>query len=491
MHMTESTLPATTPKSPATKVIQNTAVLMAGRIANAVLGGASSVLVVRYLGSERLGLFSAIYAYVSLFGWLATLGIEPVLTRESARWRDRAGSIMATGVALCSVFAIVAAAFVILLAPYAGFGGKMQLLVVFVTMELLLSSPLRLPGVIFQVDMKQWYGISISVGRQVVWLVTIIVLARAKGSLTAFVIGRLLVSVLETALIVLLSARFLRPPRQIHVENFTFYVRACIPIALSILLASIYLRIDQVMLHKLGFDKALGFYAAAVRVSELFELIPAALLSSVFPLLAIAANDTPRMTAHTDRIFRYVMATAGLLCTVIYAASGLIVQTLYGAQYAPSAQLLSILIWSELAVFFGTIVSNILLARALQNYLIYPTILGAVANVLLNLIWIPRYAALGSAWATLVSYTLAWTVGLLGFAKTRGIVLQGLRQGVTIAFVSIAAGVIASSAPWPPVWRIGSAAVLFGVGVGVIGAITAEDIRYVWTALSQTLSRSV
>src|SRR5256885_1685201 len=30
-------------------------------------------------------------------------------------------------------------------------------------------------------------------------------------------------------------------------------------------------------------------------------------------------------------------------------------------------------------------------------------------NILLNFIWIPRYAAVGSAWATLTSYTVAWT----------------------------------------------------------------------------------
>ncbi len=269
MSISESARSATAEKSTSTKVVQNTAVLLTGRVTNAVLGGASSILIVRCLGSEQLGEFSSLYAYVSLFAWLATFGFEPVLARESARWRHRSGSIMATGVALCGLFAITAAVLVILIAPHAGYRGKMQLLVAFAAIELLLFSPLRLVGCIFQVDLKQWYGTGITLVRQVLWLLIIIALAEAKGSLTSFVLGRLSAAAVETVLILAVSTWFLKPPRRIVVQDFKVYLRACIPIALSMLLASVYLRIDQVMLHKLASDKILGFYAAAVKVSEL------------------------------------------------------------------------------------------------------------------------------------------------------------------------------------------------------------------------------
>jgi polysaccharide transporter, PST family len=490
MSMTESSRSATAAKPIGAKVVQNTAVLLTGRILSVLLGGAGSVLIVRCLGSEQLGEFSSLYAYVSMFAWLATLGIEPVLTRESARWRERSGSIIATGVALCSVSSIVVAVFVIAFAPHAGYRGKMQVLVVIVAIELLILGPLRLAGVIFQVDLKQWYGTGIILGRQVLWLLIIFLLARAKGSLTSFVLGRLSAAAVETVLIMVMSERFLRPPRRVIVQDFKIYLRACVPIAFSSLLACVYLRIDQVMLHNMASDKILGFYAAAVKVSELFEMLPAALLVSVFPILAIAANDKQRMAVYVDRIFRYLMAAAGLLCTLICIGSDVIVRKLYGPQFGPSAQLLSIIIWSEFAVFFGSAVVNLLLARNLQNYLIYPTIGGAIVNIVLNLIWIPRYAAVGSAWATLVSYTFAWAVVLLGFADTRGIVWEGLRKGVPVALLSGVVAVIASCLPLPSVVRLAMALGLYGVGVGVIRTIKVEDIQYLRTALSQTLSRS-
>jgi O-antigen/teichoic acid export membrane protein len=323
----------------------------------------------------------------------------------------------------------------------------------------------------------------------VLWLIMIVVLALAKGSLTSFVLGRLAVATIETLLILIFAASFLKAPYQIAVRDFKIYLKASIPIALSMLLAGVYLRIDQVMLHSLASDKELGFYAAAVKVSELFELLPAALLASVFPILAINSSDESRMAFYIDRIFRYLMASAGLLCTFICVGAGFIVQTLYGAQFSPTAHLLSVLIWSEFAVFFGTAIANLLLARGLQNYLIYPTIGGAVVNVLLNLLWIRRYGASGSAWATLISYTFAWTVVLLLFNRTRTMIWHGLSRGVPVVLLSLFVSFAANYIPVGPVIRLTVATAVYLFGLGAIKTIKTEDLRYLLSALGPTLSR--
>ena len=51
-----------------TRVLQNTAALLGGRALSIVLAGGASIILARYLGSEKLGEFGAIYAYATLFG---------------------------------------------------------------------------------------------------------------------------------------------------------------------------------------------------------------------------------------------------------------------------------------------------------------------------------------------------------------------------------------------------------------------------------------
>ena len=82
----------------------------------------------------------------------------------------------------------------------------------------------------------------------------------------------------------------------------------------------------------------------------------------------------------------------------------MVVHVLYGNQYLPAGPLLAILIWSEIGVFFAAVVINIMIAKNQQSLLPVPTLVGAAVNVALNLVLIPRYAATGAAWATVISH---------------------------------------------------------------------------------------
>src|SRR5437660_4641322 len=83
-----------------TRVFQNTVVSLGGRGAGLLLSAAASVVLARYLGRERLGEYGALYAYLTLYSWLATFGLESILAREAAQQRTQASSIFFTGSAI-------------------------------------------------------------------------------------------------------------------------------------------------------------------------------------------------------------------------------------------------------------------------------------------------------------------------------------------------------------------------------------------------------
>lgn len=466
-----------------TRILHNTLILLLGRGIVIAIGVGTSILLARHLGSELLGQFGAIYAYLSLFIWLATLTIEPVLAREASRDRANASSIIVTGATLCAIFSLGAAIFAVFLAPHVGYGGKLWILVCFAAIDVLLLNPFRLGNVIFQVDLKQWYGVRITVARQFFWFLVVVVLAYFHAPFLYFIVGRTVGAVLEIGLIIFYSRKFLPPPRQIMKEKLFPFFRASAPIALSSLLASVYLRIDQVMLHSLSSDKVLGLYVAAVKVSELFEMVPAALLSSLFPVLAGSNQDQERFNNFIDRIFRYMMILSGGLAVFISVGAPLIVNLLYGAEFAYTAHLLRILIWSEFAIFFAAVMVNVLLAGNLQKYLLYPGAFGAALNVSINLVLIPRYGAAGAAWATLVSYTLAWMVFLLIFRQTRPIMWRGLRLGVPVAGISGIVALVGSKLPVSAWISVAPSLAVYAACLWGARLVSAEDVEYVRSAI--------
>ena len=81
-----------------------------------------------------------------------------------------------------------------------------------------------------------------------------------------------------------------------------------------------------------------------------------------------------------------------------------VIRLLFGDAYSFAGNILQIHIWAFIFVSLGVARSRWLMTENLTRFLMKTTIYGAVINILLNIILIPRYAGIGAAWSTLISY---------------------------------------------------------------------------------------
>jgi PST family polysaccharide transporter len=468
------------------RIFRNIVTLIGGQGLNLVLSAAATILLARYLGTARLGEFGALYAYLGLYGWLSTFGLDSILARQVAQDRARAGSILLTGVCVSSLFALGAAAIALLLAPLFGYSGSLRGLLIFASVDILLLAPLRLPGIVFQVDLRQWYGVGIGLMRQFVWLFVLVTMAAARASLFWIIVGRTGCGVLEVALIgvaVHYEGFLARPWRMLPAEAKNYLVYG-FPIAVSTLAVGIYHRIDQVMLHKMVNDQVLGNYVAAVRLTEFINLLPIAVMTSLFPILSQTAKDEDRFRHYLQLSFRALMAIAFGMCVVMTLFSGPIVHLLYGVKFVAAGPLLAVLIWSEVPVFFGVVIANGLIAKNFQNYLPFATGIGAVVNVVLNLYFIPRWGALGSAWATNVSYALAGILLYFCFGDSRPLAWLGFRILAPPCCLALFIWLLLRSVRAPELFSFFAALTLYAFGAWLLGIVKKSDLNQ----LSQLIS---
>jgi O-antigen/teichoic acid export membrane protein len=92
------------------------------------------------------------------------------------------------------------------------------------------------------------------------------------------------------------------------------------------------------------------------------------------------------------------------IAVVVFVLSKSIISILYGVQYINSSTVLSIYVWAGVPVFLGVASSQYLIAENLTKVSFYRTLLGCIANVILNYILIPKYGIEGAAWATLILF---------------------------------------------------------------------------------------
>jgi O-antigen/teichoic acid export membrane protein len=180
------------PTSLGTRVFQNTAAQLAGRGLGILFSAATSILLARYLGRERLGEYGAIYAYLALYGFLASFSLEQILAREVSIRKQQAAELFYTGTLTVLGFSVFGAILAPTVAPLFGYAGELRWLIGIAAIDTLILPPFGFSGIIFQVEMKVLYAVVIGLLRQALWLVAIVLLALGNAAFYWVIIARTL-----------------------------------------------------------------------------------------------------------------------------------------------------------------------------------------------------------------------------------------------------------------------------------------------------------
>jgi O-antigen/teichoic acid export membrane protein len=192
------------------------------------------------------------------------------------------------------------------------------------------------------------------------------------------------------------------------------------PLIFAGMVVSVYMKIDQVMLKEMLNTKAVGVYAAAVKLCEAWYFVPTAVIASLFPAVIEARKKSePLYEERVQKLYDLMVwgSVAVALPTTLFA--DWIILILYGADFQEAAVVLRIYIWAGVFVSLGVASSKWLVAENLQRYSFYITALGAVLNISCNYWLIPIYGIKGAAFATLVAQGTVGFLSLSFFKKTR------------------------------------------------------------------------
>ncbi len=192
------------------------------------------------------------------------------------------------------------------------------------------------------------------------------------------------------------------------------------PLILSTVAVTIYMRIDQIMIKKMLDASAVGFYAAAVRLSEGGYFIPSIIAASVFPAI-IKAKSLDETLYKESLLTIYCVLTWLFIIIGIPMAlfSNTIIVTLLGKEFAAAGPVLKIHIWSAYFVFLGIATSRWLLLENLQIVEFISAVFGAITNVVLNIFLIPQLGIQGAAISTLIAQFASSYFIFLFFHKGR------------------------------------------------------------------------
>jgi PST family polysaccharide transporter len=126
------------------------------------------------------------------------------------------------------------------------------------------------------------------------------------------------------------------------------------------------------------------------------------------PQLLKSREASPaRYYARLQCLYESMFLLGALVAVGTQFLGPLAVRLLFGREFAPAAGILSVHIWTGVFVFMGVVSGQQIVQEKISEFALYRTVAGAVVNIILNLLWIPRWGGMGSAMASLVAYSVA------------------------------------------------------------------------------------
>jgi O-antigen/teichoic acid export membrane protein len=178
---------------------------------------------------------------------------------------------------------------------------------------------------------------------------------------------------------------------------------------------------------------------------------------------------------------RYVMLVALPLAIGGMILAKPIIDLIFGAAYEQAWPTLSLLMFTILILFPGTLISNAIFAYDKQKSFIFSTGVGASANVVLDLILIPILGIAGSAVATIVAQSLVNTINLRTLKKIIHFKLSGMGK---MFLASLGMGVLVFFLNWKSVHVLPN--IFFGGLIYLIFLILLKEpiLQKIWQKIN-------
>lgn len=402
------------------KFFRNTSWLVFEQIFRMLLSLVVTGFVARYLGTTNYGLINYGLAFIAIFTTIGQLGLGEIIVHEIIKNRKNTGNIIGTtiGLRLCSAFLSIIIIYVLVL--YLNPNETIVHIITFIQSLSLLFVAVDTVHYWFQSNLESKYAViskSIAFTIVSIWRLLLVYFA---ASVEFFAFATILETFVIGVFLIVFYFKFKGPRFSFSFKTAKYLLSKSYYFLISGVLVTIYTQMDKILLGHLTDGATVGIFTAAMAVSGMWLFVPYALIDSARPIIMSLKEENEELyTKRFKQLYSVIIWFSIFASLFITAISKFIILIIYGSQYTDSITVLKILIWSKLFALMGVTRTIWLITEDKNKYQIIFLLIGAVTNVVLNLLLIPKYGAIGAAFGTLLAEFISNFVALFFFKDTR------------------------------------------------------------------------
>lgn len=394
------------------KIASNALAQILGRVAVLAISLISIKLISNYLGPAGTGYYTTIIVYFTFVIVLADFGLFSVAVREISKNPEDARGVLKNIFTIRLLSAIAATMLAIIIVMLTGYEEEIKRGVLVAAIfpvlnltgsvyDMLFQSKLRMINVVWADVLSRFTSLAV-VAAAVVWDLGFypIVLSISVAAAFNFLIK------------MILSRGELSFGFGFEWPKMRTILKMAAPLGAVYIVNNIYFKADALLLFYFKGAHDVGIYAVSYRVLETTIFAASYVSNSLKPLLSTNITSDPDKAGNAvSKALTFLLFMSLFVAILCLSFPKEIILFLSDSDFLPGASALMILGSVVILVFLTNMVWEIMIAKDMRQTLIITAILILSANVILNLILIPRYSYVGAASANLISEMILLVTG--------------------------------------------------------------------------------
>ena len=377
----------------ARKIAYNVVFNVITKILSTILALVGIGFITRYLGKEGFGDYSTVLAFFAFFGSAADLGLYSITAREISRQDADEKKIISNALALRLTSSLLVFFVTPIFVYFLPYSNDVKIGILIAAASFVFSTTYMVLNGVFQKNLAMDKVATAEVLGKLLQLFIIILAVKLNLGFIAIIFSVLASMILNFSIVVFLARKYVSLSLQFDFAYWKKFLIESAPLGFSSLVVFIYFKIDTILLSILKTNTEVGLYNAAYKVLENITFFPAMIVGLIFPLLSrhifSDKQEFSRIANETLKVFAILIVP--LVVGTLFLADG-VIHLIGGNAFAASANILRLLIFAVVFIFFGNLFNSILIAGNQQKKLILPLVLCALFNITSNLVFIPVFS---------------------------------------------------------------------------------------------------
>jgi O-antigen/teichoic acid export membrane protein len=398
----------------------------------------TAAVVARFLGPRSYGQYAGGTAAFNLLGGLSDLGFSMILLRELGKTtpEDEGHLIGTTVIAQCLWGSVLSAALLVMAATAHGLRADVMLIMV----PSIALSGLAASRTIFSVRYIARPLLILDISTTLAQCAVAVALAALHAPVLWLAVNLSGWYCLTNLLAIRLARRHVTITWASAREVLALLRRA-LPLGAASVLASLYFTIDLTLLGWLVRPEKVALYAVAVRILTLVVTVPGFVMAAGIPGLSRQAHDRDHLTAFAATLTSWIAMTALPLCLFIGVFAHPLINLLFGPSYLAAVPVMRVLMLAGVLSLGSNVTGIILMTKGIVGPQIFFNSISLVINVVGNILLVPHYGIMASAWLTAICEAIVLSYGLVVLRSHVSWRRIGRRAAPSVLSSLLAAGV--------------------------------------------------